>query len=190
MVHWSRLLQKEKMCGHTKVWKPLIFIIDTPVTVSSAYCHLASASGAWCQKLRDWGGASSLRLSGSLTQTQFHNIYKTQLVCTSLSIVLFIKSQYTVLHILFVLHFLFLFHCTFYSYFPSFYFLPICIYMLLCGVTFILFLHCPLSGPDLITFHSDYTLYNLVLWRINEPWDKAMSMPSTVLLQTATYNTT
>ncbi len=28
--------------------------------------------GAWWQKLRDWGGASSLRPSGCLTQTQFH----------------------------------------------------------------------------------------------------------------------
>ncbi len=37
----------------------------TPVTVFSFYCHLASASGAWWQKLRDWGGASSLRPSGS-----------------------------------------------------------------------------------------------------------------------------
>ncbi len=36
-----------------------------PVTVSSFHCHLASASGAWWQKLRDWGGASSLRPSGS-----------------------------------------------------------------------------------------------------------------------------
>ncbi len=27
---------------------------------------------SWWQKLRDWGGASSLRSSGSLTQTQFH----------------------------------------------------------------------------------------------------------------------
>ncbi len=33
----------------------------TPVTIFSVYCHLASASGAWWQKLRDWGGASSLR---------------------------------------------------------------------------------------------------------------------------------
>ncbi len=33
----------------------------TPVTISSFYCHLASASGAWWQKLRDLGGASSLR---------------------------------------------------------------------------------------------------------------------------------
>ncbi len=29
------------------------------------YCHLASASGAWWQKPRDWGEASSLRPSGS-----------------------------------------------------------------------------------------------------------------------------
>ncbi len=36
-----------------------------PVTVFTFYCHLASASGAWWQKLRDWGGASSLRPSGS-----------------------------------------------------------------------------------------------------------------------------
>ncbi len=31
----------------------------------SFHCHLANASGAWWQKLRDWGGASSLRPSGS-----------------------------------------------------------------------------------------------------------------------------
>ncbi len=31
-----------------------------------------NASGAWWQGLRDWGGASSLRPSGSLTQTLFH----------------------------------------------------------------------------------------------------------------------
>ncbi len=37
----------------------------TPVTVSSFYCHLASTSGAWWQKLRDLGGASSPRPSGS-----------------------------------------------------------------------------------------------------------------------------
>ncbi len=37
----------------------------TLVTVSSFYCHLASASGAWWQKLRDWGGASSPRPPGS-----------------------------------------------------------------------------------------------------------------------------
>ncbi len=37
----------------------------TPVTIFSVNCHLASASGAWWQKPRDWGGASSLRPSGS-----------------------------------------------------------------------------------------------------------------------------
>ncbi len=37
----------------------------TLVTIISFHCHLASASGAWWQKLRDWGGASSLRPSGS-----------------------------------------------------------------------------------------------------------------------------
>ncbi len=31
----------------------------------SVYCHLANASGAWWQRLKDWGGASSLRPSGS-----------------------------------------------------------------------------------------------------------------------------
>ncbi len=73
----------------------------TPVTIFSVYCHLASASGAWRQKPRDWGGASSLKPPGSLTQTQFHKhlqdsftftiiriaatcIYPVQPVCTSL----------------------------------------------------------------------------------------------------------
>ncbi len=37
----------------------------TLVTIFSFYCHLPSASGAWWQKLRDLGGASSLRPSGS-----------------------------------------------------------------------------------------------------------------------------
>ncbi len=32
----------------------------TPVTIFSFCCHLASDSGAWLQKLRDWEGASSL----------------------------------------------------------------------------------------------------------------------------------
>ncbi len=44
----------------------------TPATIFSVYWHLASASGAWWQKLRDWGGASSLRPSGSLTHTRSH----------------------------------------------------------------------------------------------------------------------
>ncbi len=37
----------------------------TPVTIFSFYCHLANATGAWWQKLRDWGGDSSLRPSDS-----------------------------------------------------------------------------------------------------------------------------
>ncbi len=37
----------------------------TLVTVFSFYCHLTSASRAWWQKLRDLGGASSLRQSDS-----------------------------------------------------------------------------------------------------------------------------
>ncbi len=60
--HLPQTLQKQS-CKKTQI---------TPVTVSSFYCHLASASGAWWEKLRDLGGASSLRPSGSLTQTQFH----------------------------------------------------------------------------------------------------------------------
>ncbi len=133
----------------------------TPVTIFSVYCHLASASGAWWQKLRDWGGASSLRPSGSLTQTLFHKhlqdikkkkkhiliiriaamcTYPVQPVCTSLSsllfILLFIKSHILFLHILLVLHNLF---CTFLYSITHFtlYFSFLPIYMLLCGVTFI-----------------------------------------------------
>ncbi len=37
----------------------------TLVAVSSFYCHLESASRAWWQKLRDWGGASFPRPSDS-----------------------------------------------------------------------------------------------------------------------------
>ncbi len=97
-------------------------ILITPVTIFSVYCHLASASGAWWQKLRDWGGASNLRPSGSLTQTLTRLIvnrktfivssvlllctYPVQPVCTSLLILLF-SPNILFLHILFF--------CTFYS---------------------------------------------------------------------------
>ncbi len=98
--------------------------------------------------------------------------YPEQPVCTSLLFtLLFIKSQYTVffLHILlFFAHLIvfctsfcfahliglhFLFHCTFYSYFS--FFLPyICSCVVLLYIIFIfIILHCPLSGPDSITFH-------------------------------------
>ncbi len=50
------LMETEMMVTRTRI---------TLVTIISIYCHLASASGAWWQKLRDWGGASSLRPSGS-----------------------------------------------------------------------------------------------------------------------------
>ncbi len=55
-----------------------------PCNIFSVYCHLASASGAWWQKLRDWGGASSLRPSGSLTQTQFHKHLQDSLLTADL----------------------------------------------------------------------------------------------------------
>ncbi len=94
--------------------------------------------------------------SGSLTQTQFHKHLQDSFIncklplfpssvlllhvyirynpfahpsCTSLFILLFIKTQYTVLHILFVLH-----YCIFY---PLFFLFFTYIYMLLCCVTFI-----------------------------------------------------
>ncbi len=133
---------------------------------------------SWWQKLRDWGGASSLRPLGSLTQTQIHKHLQDSLLtvkhslfsssvlllcvhirynrfahpsCTSLFILLFIKSQYTVEHILFDLHFLF--YCTFYSVF-LFFFLYLYLYiyaLVLCYFYYIfIFLHCPLSGPVLI----------------------------------------
>ncbi len=52
----------------------------TPVTIFSVYCHLAGATGAWWQRQRDWGRASSLRPSGSLTQTQFHKLSQDSLL--------------------------------------------------------------------------------------------------------------
>ncbi len=74
----------------------------TPATIFSVYCHLASASGAWWQKLRDWGGASSLRPSGSLTQTQFHKhlqdslltVKKKTLIFSSYVLLLCVHTRY------------------------------------------------------------------------------------------------
>ncbi len=142
----------------------------TPVTIFSVYCHLASASGAWWQKLRDWGGASSLRPSGSLTQTQFHNhlqdslstvktfIFSSSVLllcvhtrynpfahpsCTSLFILLFIKSTvYCIAH-LNVLHIL-IFICSY------FYFIFVYLYLYIFSCVVLHILHCPLSGPVLI----------------------------------------
>ncbi len=68
---------------------------------------------------------------------------------------------------LIVLHFLF--HCTFYSYFSFFF----TIYMLLCCVTFILFLFvlfCTVHWADLIwlNFTSDYTLPCIIYYVTNK----------------------
>ncbi len=154
----------------------------TPVTIFSVYCHLAGASGAWWQKLKDWGGASSLRPSGSLTQTQFHKHLQDSLTVkhpyshhpycwfvyipgtTRLHISLAHPScsYYYLLSpsILFFAHLIglhFLFHCTFYSYFSFF-----TIYMLLCCGTFILFLFlffCTVHWADLIWFTFHFWLY-------------------------------
>ncbi len=52
---------------------------------------------------------------------------------------------------LIVLHFLF--HCTFYSYFSFLPYICSCVVLLLYNSYFFIILHCPPSGPDLITFH-------------------------------------
>ncbi len=143
-------------------------------------------------KMRDWGGASSLRPSGSLTQTQFHNIYMTQFInCNnslfSSSVLLLhvytgttclhiplahsclyyylLSPQYTGLHILF--------YCTFLLFIVSSYFifyLYLYIRIFSCVVTF---LHCPLSGPDLI-YISLLIIFCIIEYVTNkrnlEPW--------------------
>ncbi len=64
--------------------------------------------GAWWQKLRDWGGASSLRPSGSLTQTQFHK----HLLCTFYSVFIFFYHIYALVLCYFYIIFIFiLLHC-------------------------------------------------------------------------------
>ncbi len=130
----------------------------TPITVSSFYCHLASASGAWWQKLRDLGGASppghqapKLKL-GLITSTWLH------LTISKIFIILhhpyswyvytlynlfahsclysyLLRLQYTVLHILF-----------YYSYF--FPYLYLCIF----SCVYIPY-NCTFHGADL-TFNS------------------------------------
>ncbi len=131
---------------------------------------------------RDWGGASSLRPSGSLTQTQSHKhlqdcywktyifsspvflcTYPEQPVCTSLLfifILLFIKSQYSFLHILLVCTFYSIAHFTLISLFLPY--ICSCVVLLLYNSYFVFF--CTVHWADLIWLHftSDYTLYNLL----------------------------
>ncbi len=56
--HLPQTLQKAELLKSSRTQITL-------ATVFSFYCHLASASVAWWQKLRDWGGASSPRPSGT-----------------------------------------------------------------------------------------------------------------------------
>ncbi len=148
---WSALsrLHKRVKLELKSCWEVKRITVKTSLKKLS-YLLFGLRQAKWWQKLRDWGGASSLRPSGSLTQTQSHKhlqdcywktyifsspaflcTYPEQPVCTSLLFIfLFIKSQYTVFctsscfaHLI-VLHFLLLF-------------LFFTIYMLLCCVTFI-----------------------------------------------------
>ncbi len=145
----------------------------TPVTIFSFYCHLASASGAWWQKLRDWGGASSLRPSGSLTQTQFHKhlqdslltvkkkhsyshhpyccyVYIPGTTCLHIPLIPLVyitiySVPYTVFaHLTCFALFFILLHI-FISLFYHIYALVLCYFYII-----FIILHCPLSGPDLI----------------------------------------
>ncbi len=136
----------------------------------------------------DWGGASSLRPSGSLTQTQFHKHSQDSLltiincktfIFSSSVLLLCVHTRYNpfahpscsyyyllspnilFLHILFVLHFLF--YCTFYSLFLfSYLYICSCVVLLLYNFYFYSFaLSTERTWFDL-HFTSDYTLYNLL----------------------------
>ncbi len=142
--------------------------------------------------MRDWGGASSLRPSGSLTQTQFHNHTSLTINCktfifSSSVLLLCVHTQYNpfahpshpscsynyllspiilFLHILFVLHFFYsIAHLTLY-----FSFLPIYIYIYIYICSCVVLLLFNLYSFALSTertwldlhFTSDYTLYNLL----------------------------
>ncbi len=163
----------------------------TPVTIFSVYCHLASASGAWWQKLRDWGGASSLRPSGSLTQTLFHKHLQDSLltekktfIFSSSVLLLCVHTQYNpfahpscsyyyLLSPIYCFCTSYLF-CTFlYSiaHFTLYFsFLPIYIYIYIyiCSCVVLLlynFNYFALSTERTwfdLHFTSDYTLYNLL----------------------------
>ncbi len=146
-------------------------------------------------KLRDWGGASSLshqapKLKLSLITSTGLNLINCKNIhyspssalllcvhtqynlfahssCTCLFILIFINPQYTVLHILS--------HCTFYSLFyfiicSYFYFILTYIYIYSLVLCFI-FLHCPLSGP-VLTYISLLIIPCMIVYVTNnkEPW--------------------
>ncbi len=159
----------------------------TPVNHLSVYCHLASASGAWWQKLKDW---EELLPSGHrlLNTNPVINTYKIVTGNTSIPLItrffcvhtlnnpsahpfysyhyllnpstlFFFCTSYCFAHLI-VLHFL---YCTFtlISFF-LYHIYALVWWLLLYNSCFFYSLHCPLSGPDLIHFTSSYTLYNLL----------------------------
>ncbi len=191
---WKRLQSGLQSSAESRVLIKSSRTQITLVTVSSFYCHLTSASGAWCQKLRDWGGASSsghqapklklclitsiwLNSINSKWFTILHNpyccfVYIPGTTCLHIPLAhlclyyYLLSPQYTALHILF--------YCTFYSLFFLIIliylnFLPIFIYILLCCVTY---LHCPLSRPDpiYISLLIIFCIIEYVTWRIKKPW--------------------
>ncbi len=180
----------------------------TPVTIFSFYCHLAGATGACWLKLKDCGGVSSPRPSGSWTQSHNsitstglnlincnHNHYS-----PSSTLLLCVHPRYNLFAHSHALHTLS--HCTSY---PLFYFIicfllhshHICIYiytlscfcfivflLLLCYFYFIImfyfsFLHFPLSGPVLTNISLPIIPCMIVYVTNNkEPW----TLPSVLLL--------
>ncbi len=82
----------------------------TQITLETGYslcCHLVSASAAWWLKLRDLGGVSSPRPSGSWTQTQPLTIIMTSLTNHSQSVIYshsLLSTSYWQCHLLFRQH--------------------------------------------------------------------------------------
>ncbi len=112
------------------------------------YCHLASASGAWWQKLRDLGGASSLRPS-KLKLSQITSTWL-NLINSKIPTLLHHCCYLYLLHIpaysIILLCIKSTVYCSAHLILPYFFHLYLCIFS--CVVLHIL--HCPLSGPDLI----------------------------------------
>ncbi len=97
--------------------------------------------------------------------------------CTSLFILIFIKSTVDC-----IAHFI-LFNCTFYSLFYFYFILSFCSYfyvtltyiyissLVLCIIFYLIFLHCPLSGP-VLTYISLLIIPCMIVYVTNnkEPW--------------------